>query len=331
MKKTLKAFTLVEMIIVVAIFGILMAGLMNFYSPIKQTYADSTMYEKMRTSQNGILEYLCESTRYADNIKGEAMLTMYDEGGVVVFDDGTTKAVTSAKDSVDAFLKEHSIDMTTDKGKELADRIHVIVINRKDNYTSAGESKSTAQGFGSGNENITYKGRIITNIPYIDRRTSPADHASDTTKIFSNTDTGLRTSSGGSSGITYMALGAGYYGASNYQIYIDYAKTFPSDKYAGGITFAVMNSLKNDSGVITDESSIGASSVTLNGNEVELTTVQGNITPSNRGAAADNVHYWRSNSSTANHTAAGNRTSTGSYNENNKNTYIIYILPDEER
>ena len=331
MKKTLKAFTLVEMIIVVAIFGILMAGLMNFYAPIKQTYADSTMYEKMRTSQNGILEYLCESTRYADNIKGEPMLTMYDQGGKVEFEDGSTATVSTAKSAVDALLKEHSIDMTTDKGKELADRIHVIVINRTDNYTAAGESKATAQGFGSGNANITYKGRIITNIPYIDRRTGPTDHASDTTKIFSNTDTGLRTSSGGTSGITYMALGAGYYGASNYQIYIDYAKTFPSDKYAGGITFAVMNSLKNDSGVITDESQIGSSSVTLNGNEVELTTVQGNITPSNKGAAADKVHYWRSPASKSSHTAAGNRTATGSYTENNKNTYIIYILPDEER
>ena len=319
------------MIIVVAIFGILMAGLMNFYSPIKQTYADSTMYEKMRTSQNGILEYLCESTRYADNLKGEPMLTMYDEGGVVVFDDGTTKTVGTAKEAVDAFVKEHSIDMTTEKGKELADRIHVIVINRKDNYTAAGEYKATAQGFGAGNENITYKGRLITNIPYIDRKTGPADHAANTQTIFSASDNGQRTVSAVAGGYTYMALGAGYYGASNYMIYIDYKKTFPSDKYAGGITFAVMNSLKNDSGVITDESSIGASSISLNGNEVELTTVQGNITPSNRGAAAEKVHYWRSNASTSNHTAAGNRTSTGAYTDANKNTYIIYTLPDEER
>ena len=43
MKKKFKAFTLIELIIVMAIFGILMAGLMNFFSPIRETYVDSTL------------------------------------------------------------------------------------------------------------------------------------------------------------------------------------------------------------------------------------------------------------------------------------------------
>ncbi|MDE7302024.1 MAG: prepilin-type N-terminal cleavage/methylation domain-containing protein [Oscillospiraceae bacterium] len=68
MKKFLKGFTLVELIIVMAILTILMAAIMQMFKPIRSTYVDATLYENQRTVQNGIVTYLAESIRYSTDL-----------------------------------------------------------------------------------------------------------------------------------------------------------------------------------------------------------------------------------------------------------------------
>ena len=68
MKAKFKAFTLVELIIVMAILTILMAAIINMFKPIRATYVDSTLYEARRTTQNGIIQYIGESVRYATDM-----------------------------------------------------------------------------------------------------------------------------------------------------------------------------------------------------------------------------------------------------------------------
>lgn len=68
MKKVLKGFTLIELIIVMAIFTILMAAIMQMFKPIRETYVDSTLYENQRTAQSGIIQYINESLRYATDL-----------------------------------------------------------------------------------------------------------------------------------------------------------------------------------------------------------------------------------------------------------------------
>ncbi|MGN1304928.1 MAG: type II secretion system protein [Oscillospiraceae bacterium] len=68
MKKILKGFTLIELIIVMAVMSILMLGIMRMMDPIRTTYVDSTYYESQRTTQNGISTYIGESLRYATKL-----------------------------------------------------------------------------------------------------------------------------------------------------------------------------------------------------------------------------------------------------------------------
>lgn len=67
MKKT-KGFTLIELIIVMAILTILMAAIMQMFKPIRETYVDATLYENQRTVQNGVIQYISESVRYATDM-----------------------------------------------------------------------------------------------------------------------------------------------------------------------------------------------------------------------------------------------------------------------
>lgn len=68
MKAKLKGFTLIELIIVMAILTILMAAIIQMFKPIRATYVDSTLYEARRTTQNGIIQYIGESIRYATDL-----------------------------------------------------------------------------------------------------------------------------------------------------------------------------------------------------------------------------------------------------------------------
>ena len=66
--KKFKGFTLVELIVVMAIMTILMAAIMQLMKPIRNTYVDSTYYENERNTQTGIAQYITESVRYATNL-----------------------------------------------------------------------------------------------------------------------------------------------------------------------------------------------------------------------------------------------------------------------
>lgn len=114
MKKT-KGFTLVELIIVMAILSILMVGIMQLMKPIRSTFVDSTYYEAQRTTQNGIVEYVSETLRYADNIG------IYTKG-----QSDSGKTVNSVTDAVTFFKAE----VKNDDGSELADsQINIITID----------------------------------------------------------------------------------------------------------------------------------------------------------------------------------------------------------
>lgn len=66
--KKIKGFTLIELILVMAIMTILMVAIMNMFRPIRSVYVDATLYESQRTAQNGMVQYITESTRYATNL-----------------------------------------------------------------------------------------------------------------------------------------------------------------------------------------------------------------------------------------------------------------------
>ena len=53
-KSQLKGFTLVELIVVMAIMAIFMVAVAMMWQPIRDVYVDSTLYETRRTAQYGV-------------------------------------------------------------------------------------------------------------------------------------------------------------------------------------------------------------------------------------------------------------------------------------
>ena len=69
MKKKLKGFTLVELIIVVAIFGIIMAAVLSILNPISNVYKSTADNEHMRASCDNVRLYVEDNLKYADKLK----------------------------------------------------------------------------------------------------------------------------------------------------------------------------------------------------------------------------------------------------------------------
>ena len=120
MKSKLKGFTLVELIVVMALMSILMLAIMKMFQPIRETYVDTTQYEAQRTAQNGVIKYITESVRFSTDL-------------------GIYNDVTTASDAVDAFATAYCTAYSIDSSK-VADVQEAIKKNAEviiiDNTTS---------------------------------------------------------------------------------------------------------------------------------------------------------------------------------------------------
>lgn len=67
-KKVLKGFTLVELIIVMAVFSLLMLGAMSLVDPVSRIYKHSNDFEKTYSYVDNIQNYLQGTLQYADNV-----------------------------------------------------------------------------------------------------------------------------------------------------------------------------------------------------------------------------------------------------------------------
>ncbi len=124
MKKS-KGFTLVELIIVMAILTILMAAIMQMFKPIRETYVDATLYESQRTAQNGIITYIGESVRYAVD------MGIYQEN---------IDSITDIDSAIDKFVDAYTNKYGSDPD-DVRDNVQVIVIDNKDTHTFNGSWK----------------------------------------------------------------------------------------------------------------------------------------------------------------------------------------------
>lgn len=67
-KKILKGFTLVELIVVIAIFSILMTGVLALIDPVSKINKSASDFEKTYAYVDNIQDYLKSSIQYADNM-----------------------------------------------------------------------------------------------------------------------------------------------------------------------------------------------------------------------------------------------------------------------
>jgi prepilin-type N-terminal cleavage/methylation domain-containing protein len=67
-KSTLKGFTLVELLVVMAIFSILMTAALALTTPVSNMYKNTALSEKTYSLSHNIQEYIQGSLEYADNL-----------------------------------------------------------------------------------------------------------------------------------------------------------------------------------------------------------------------------------------------------------------------
>lgn len=132
MKKILKGFTLVELIIVMAILVVLMAGIMNMFKPIRETYIDATLYESQRTVQNGVIQYVTESVRFSTDI------AVYSSSGSMP----TTKVTNAVEQFAAAYVTFNGVDSTKEAAVKdyIRKNAEVIIIDNSTNYPFNGEN-----------------------------------------------------------------------------------------------------------------------------------------------------------------------------------------------
>ncbi len=144
--KKLKGFTLLELIIVIALFTIIMAAVMTLIDPVSKVMSKASIQEKNSSSVNVIKDYLEGSMKYS------AFLTAYTgEFNGTVFN---SKTIVDEEDAVEDFVDTY-FDSRIDSNKNLAKgKVRVIEIDNTDggkiyesvyNFT-AGDSYEDSSG-----------------------------------------------------------------------------------------------------------------------------------------------------------------------------------------
>lgn len=135
MVKKLKAFTLVELIVALAVLGILMVGIIRMMDPIQTMFTTSSAASQSETVERSIASYIVENVRYATN------LSIY-------------KDATSASDAMNKFLAQNpkKRDGTAFTKSELK----VICVNNATNFTTTGKAPVSGEK--------TFRGRLIAKI-----------------------------------------------------------------------------------------------------------------------------------------------------------------------
>lgn len=127
--KSLKGFTLVELIVVMAIMVSLLTAILQLMEPVQEAYRDSTIYEQQRTVENGIISYIAESTRYAKAI------SIIDEGvGIDTNNDGLADIYpNNLNAAANYFINKNNLGVSNYKD------IEVIVIDRSTKFQYKGK------------------------------------------------------------------------------------------------------------------------------------------------------------------------------------------------
>lgn len=238
MKNKLKGFTLVELIVVMAIMAILMLGIMQMFKPIREVYVDTTQYEAQRTAQNGIVQYITESVRYATDLG--------------IYNQSTSSASAAVENFAVEYCKAAGIlDKTS--GSPISPYTAADATKIKDEIKKYAEvmiiDNSTEHEYNSKD----YVGRIIRRKVNM---TSPSLIGTDpdinvgTAKMIASTDANWRT-----------ALGEAYYGSNTYQINLAITDKNGDKKSDDGMLNVTVYSTRNGKRDISDV-----------GNETTVTT-----------------------------------------------------------
>lgn len=251
MKSKLKGFTLVELVVVMALISILMAAIMNMFKPIRDTYVDSTLYETQRTAQNGVVQYITESIRYATDLGIYNTDTSSAQVAVEKFAKEYCKKAGILNETTGALISPYTAADETAVTDEIKKYAEVIII---DNDT--------------GHYSKNYWGRIIRRKVDLDPTTASAVGSDPTIDI------GVaQTINPASADEWRTALGEAYYGENSFMINVLVSDTdgdLVMDGKDGIITVSVVSTRNGK----RDISNAGKET-TITGHNATLTSASG--------------------------------------------------------
>lgn len=138
-KKNLKGFTLVELIVVMAVFGIIMLGAMQFLDPVGKMMKGASLQEANSATVDNIKRYFEGTLRYASSVyvhNGD--LKEYDAEGNPVVITGTDEE-DRQKRAVTNFVDYYFMDRVDSNNKPITGKVHVMKIDN-DNQGKITES-----------------------------------------------------------------------------------------------------------------------------------------------------------------------------------------------
>lgn len=154
--KSLKGFTLIELIVVMAILVSLMTAILQLMEPVQEAYRDSTIYEQQRTVENGIISYIAESTRYAKAI------SIIDQNVSIDTDNNGSPDITpnNLNAAANYFINKNGLTVADYKN------IEVIVIDRSTKFKYKGKDVQgrlvRIRGLGTSSLDVPSWGATVT-------------------------------------------------------------------------------------------------------------------------------------------------------------------------
>lgn len=141
MKKRLKGFTLMEMIIVVALFGLIMAGALSLLQPLNRVFKDSLEYEGSRATVDNIRLYLEDNLRYSNRLHVYTKVNLDNVTGVVgvngiarIAGDDDSKNLSPC--NAVAFMRKKYMLGNVDRISTTDDIVYVIYVDNPEDITA---------------------------------------------------------------------------------------------------------------------------------------------------------------------------------------------------
>ncbi len=131
-KKNLKGFTLVELIVVMAVFGLIMLGAMRFLDPVSRMMKGASLQEANSATVDNIKRYMEGTLRYANAVyvhNGD--LKYYDVSGCHLIDPSMSESARQQK-AVEDFVDSCFTNRVDSSNDPISGRAYVMKINNDD-------------------------------------------------------------------------------------------------------------------------------------------------------------------------------------------------------
>lgn len=158
--KKIKGFTLIELIIVMAIFGILLIGVMTLIDPVSKTMTNTAVQGNNAASVNNIKEYLENSLKYSEYVA-------IHNGGYSIINPAGGRIASDEQAAVQEFVNDYYKDRIDNNNDPIKGTVRVLKIDNanggrifESSYQfTAGQTYVDA----SGNEQtVAGKGAVVT-------------------------------------------------------------------------------------------------------------------------------------------------------------------------